>query len=236
MNGALRRNGPPEADYALYLHSAGNANSRKGDGRLTPHAPEGDEPRDVFVYDPEVPVYAPGGPQALSGPSRSGRARDGQQSSRLHFRSRQARNRSLRAAAHSPVCGDVGGAGGFHRKDCARDKRTAAPSFFPSASRAAHGCFATKDTRPMRFTDGSSRWSRLPSRSLPASVSASKLPAPRFRSTIAILPTVRRPSLPTIGTGRDRRSRFCIRPAIPPLSICLSKESRDGEREANNGS
>ena len=53
---------------ALYLHSAGNANSRKGDGRLTAHAPDGDEPRDVFVYDPEVPVYAPGGPQALSGP------------------------------------------------------------------------------------------------------------------------------------------------------------------------
>ena len=31
-------------------------------------APEADEPRDVFVYDPEVPVLAPGGPQALSGP------------------------------------------------------------------------------------------------------------------------------------------------------------------------
>ena len=26
------------------------------------------EPRDIFVYDPEVPVLAPGGPQALSGP------------------------------------------------------------------------------------------------------------------------------------------------------------------------
>jgi hypothetical protein len=59
---------PPEAGYALYLHSAGDANSRKGDGRLTPHEPKGDEPRDLFIYDPEVPVYAPGGPQALSGP------------------------------------------------------------------------------------------------------------------------------------------------------------------------
>ena len=59
---------PVEADCALYLHSAGNANSRKGDGRLTAHAPGGDEPSDVFIYDPEVPVYAPGGPQALSGP------------------------------------------------------------------------------------------------------------------------------------------------------------------------
>ncbi len=59
---------PAEAGCILYLHSAGNANSRKGDGSLTLQAPEGDEPRDVFVYDPEVPVFAPGGPQALSGP------------------------------------------------------------------------------------------------------------------------------------------------------------------------
>lgn len=57
-----------EADYSLYLHSAGNANSRKGDGVLALEAPEEEEPRDVFVYDPEVPVAAPGGPQALSGP------------------------------------------------------------------------------------------------------------------------------------------------------------------------
>ena len=59
---------PARAKWALYLHSAGKANSRQGDGLLTTRAPEGDEPRDVFIYDPEVPVYAPGGPQALSGP------------------------------------------------------------------------------------------------------------------------------------------------------------------------
>ena len=59
---------PAQAGCALYLHSAGKANSRMGDGHLTRHAPEGDEPRDVFIYDPEVPVYAPGGPQALNGP------------------------------------------------------------------------------------------------------------------------------------------------------------------------
>jgi predicted acyl esterase len=60
---------PAEADCALYLHSAGNANSRKGDGGSDgPCAESAIEPRDVFVYDPEVPVYAPGGPQALSGP------------------------------------------------------------------------------------------------------------------------------------------------------------------------
>lgn len=59
---------PGEADNALYLHSAGNANARKGDGNLSRTAPDDDEPRDVFIYDPEVPVVAPGGPQALSGP------------------------------------------------------------------------------------------------------------------------------------------------------------------------
>ena len=59
---------PKHKGLALYLHSAGNANSRKGNGELSLEAPTGDEARDVFVYDPEVPVVAPGGPQAASGP------------------------------------------------------------------------------------------------------------------------------------------------------------------------
>ena len=59
---------PTEAAHSLYLHSAGNSNSRKGDGRLTKDVPQTDEPRDLFVYDPEVPVVSPGGPQAQSGP------------------------------------------------------------------------------------------------------------------------------------------------------------------------
>lgn len=58
---------PGGAGFALYLRSGGSANSRKGDGRLTTTAPEDEEPRDVFVYDPEVPVMSPGGAQALSG-------------------------------------------------------------------------------------------------------------------------------------------------------------------------
>jgi len=59
---------PADAGTPLYLHSAGNANSRNGDGSLSQSPPEGEQPRDVFVYDPEVPVVAPGGPQAMSGP------------------------------------------------------------------------------------------------------------------------------------------------------------------------
>src|SRR5579859_3168136 len=58
---------PVDAVNELYLHSDGNANSRKGDGTLSPGIPQEDEPCDVFVYDPEVPVAGPGGPQALSG-------------------------------------------------------------------------------------------------------------------------------------------------------------------------
>jgi putative CocE/NonD family hydrolase len=57
-----------DAECALYLRSEGKANSRKGDGWLSRTPPHSEEPRDVFVYDPEVPVAAPGGPQSLSGP------------------------------------------------------------------------------------------------------------------------------------------------------------------------
>jgi hypothetical protein len=35
---------------------------------LSTSAPRSPEPRDIFVYDPEVPVHAPGGPAALPGP------------------------------------------------------------------------------------------------------------------------------------------------------------------------
>ena len=59
---------PDEISSTLYLHSEGNANSRKGDGRLSADAPTGSEGWDVFVYDPEVPVIAPGGAMGLSGP------------------------------------------------------------------------------------------------------------------------------------------------------------------------
>lgn len=57
-----------DAAFPLYLASEGSANSRKGNGKLLNHAPETEQPRDVFVYDPEVPVPAPGGVQAMSGP------------------------------------------------------------------------------------------------------------------------------------------------------------------------
>jgi len=51
----------------FFLHGEARANSRKGNGTLNASAPA-NEPSDVFVYDPEVPVLAPGGPAAPSGP------------------------------------------------------------------------------------------------------------------------------------------------------------------------
>jgi len=56
-----------EAQYALFLHSGGSANSRKGDGTLSTTSPVSDELPDIFINDPETPVLAPGGPAALSG-------------------------------------------------------------------------------------------------------------------------------------------------------------------------
>ena len=58
---------PRQSGLTLHLHSEGRANSRKGDGLLLEAAPAQESPCDVFVYDPEVPVLAPGGPAASSG-------------------------------------------------------------------------------------------------------------------------------------------------------------------------
>jgi len=55
-----------DSEVMLHLHSAGRAESRKGDGLLL-DVEAGNEPPDVFVYDPEVPVAAPGGPLSMSG-------------------------------------------------------------------------------------------------------------------------------------------------------------------------
>ena len=50
-----------------FFHSEDRANSSKGTGRLSLAKPATEEPRDVFVHDPEVPVTAPGGPAAMQG-------------------------------------------------------------------------------------------------------------------------------------------------------------------------
>jgi uncharacterized protein len=62
----------PEEALTLYLHSRGRADSRKGDGALTISAPDSSEPRDIFIYDPEVPVLAPSAPLANQAQLESG--------------------------------------------------------------------------------------------------------------------------------------------------------------------
>jgi putative CocE/NonD family hydrolase len=56
-----------DAELAVFLHSSGRANSRKGNGTLAFSVPAANEECDIFVHDPEVPVIAPGGPAAASG-------------------------------------------------------------------------------------------------------------------------------------------------------------------------
>jgi putative CocE/NonD family hydrolase len=58
----------PTPSYTLYLHSQGRANSSKGDGTLSPTKPQTQQPPDLYIYDPEVPVPAPGGLTAAPGP------------------------------------------------------------------------------------------------------------------------------------------------------------------------
>jgi hypothetical protein len=58
---------PDGEEACYYLRSNGRANSRKGDGALSASPAGADEPCDVFVCDPEVPVIAPGGSGSLSG-------------------------------------------------------------------------------------------------------------------------------------------------------------------------
>jgi len=50
-----------------YLHSAGRANTRDGDGSLDTSAPAAVEPVDNYVYDPRNPVPTVGGPTLLPG-------------------------------------------------------------------------------------------------------------------------------------------------------------------------
>jgi hypothetical protein len=57
---------PGRAKQPFYLHSDGKANSRKGDGELSATPPRTEQPCDIFVCDPEVPVASPG-PNAQAG-------------------------------------------------------------------------------------------------------------------------------------------------------------------------
>ena len=62
----------PDTQYRpYYLHSDGRANTLDGDGLLAPEAP-GEQPPDVFLYNPRRPVPTIGGPGAANGPNDAG--------------------------------------------------------------------------------------------------------------------------------------------------------------------
>ncbi|HSG48049.1 MAG TPA: CocE/NonD family hydrolase, partial [Longimicrobiales bacterium] len=70
---------PAEAELATYyLDSGGNANTRNGDGRLTPTPPTRDNP-DRFRYDPMNPVPSHGGNVCCTGNAVQGGALDQQE-------------------------------------------------------------------------------------------------------------------------------------------------------------
>jgi putative CocE/NonD family hydrolase len=52
---------PPHREQRWYLHSGGAANTRDGDGTLSPVAPTGAEPVDSYRYDPADPTPTVGG-------------------------------------------------------------------------------------------------------------------------------------------------------------------------------
>jgi putative CocE/NonD family hydrolase len=59
---------PSTPALTLYLHSAGRANASKGDGVLKSLPSRKSSAPDIFVYDPDVPVIAPGGIISSAGP------------------------------------------------------------------------------------------------------------------------------------------------------------------------
>ena len=59
---------PKHSIQSWYLHSAGRANSRFGDGTLDPHSPI-TEPADSFIYDPMNPVPTTGGRSMIDVPT-----------------------------------------------------------------------------------------------------------------------------------------------------------------------
>jgi putative CocE/NonD family hydrolase len=111
---------PKAASFLLYLRSAGNANSRKGDGLLSLNAPDGEEPRDVLVYDPEVPVSAPGGPQATSG---SFDQLALELANNLLVQACSACHRDIRPAPHHALRVYIRRLRGLHRQDRARESQ-----------------------------------------------------------------------------------------------------------------
>ena len=170
----------------FYLHSDGRANSRKGDGVLSAAPPRVDEPRDIFVYDPEVPVLAPGGPAAASGQFDQAALELG---NNLLVYTTEPLAEPLRIFGTPRVVAllrHFRGAHRLHRQARAREAQRRG-GIHLHRHRALELAFRRSAVTPRtKFITGSSISSPLPAASPPATAFAWKSPAARFRSTTAI--------------------------------------------------
>jgi predicted acyl esterase len=99
MNGAAQNEWPPRRVSALSAQPRKCQLAQRRRNSRSQIPPGADEPRDVFVYDPEVPVLRPAARKAERS-IRSGGAGDGQQPARLHVGAGGARDGNLRPSAH----------------------------------------------------------------------------------------------------------------------------------------
>ena len=121
---------PSKPRCTLYLHSDGNANSRKGDGWLSSRTHRRKTSRAMCLSTiRRFRCCAPGGAQALSGPFDQAALEMG--NNLLVYTSAPAvrGDRGLWAAARRAVCSYFRGARRLHRQACAREARSGVPSF-----------------------------------------------------------------------------------------------------------
>jgi uncharacterized protein len=111
---------PEKASDALYLHSAGRANSRKGDGELSSVKPSSDEPSDTLYLRSRSAGHCAGRGSRCKRAIRSGNTGDGKQCVGIHDGAAEAASVGFWRPARFSLLPDFGGAYGFCCKTCSR--------------------------------------------------------------------------------------------------------------------
>ena len=154
---------------------------------LAHEAPEADAPRDVFVYDPEVPVLAPGVAQAMAGPFDQSVLEMG--NNLLVYTSAPVERET--EIFGQPIIKLYAATSAPHADFTAKLVRVtpAGKSGVPlHRHRAQFLALCYRVRAQIKSTSGSSRLNPLPLSLPPVNPCALKSRALRFRSTIAILP------------------------------------------------
>ena len=221
---------PTEAEYALYLHSEGRANSRKGNGTLSTVSPDAGEPCDIFVHDPEVPVIAPGGPAAASGQFDQAALEMG---NNLLVYSTEPLEKPLWVFGIPRVvlyCATSLCDCGLHRKTCARHAQWRG-GIYLHRNRAVQPPLCRGRNMPRtKFTAGIFL-SNPPPAVLPgATASGWKSPAAHFPSLTGIPGAMCLPAGRLRGIGGGRRNPFSTDKIARPLCICPRPRRRNERR------